>query len=114
MLKSFSLETVKPSILFVSAIIFSLLFWLVASFIYRDAKFPVYWAVGGFLLGLVNGVTLQVLQDRVVFVKKLASRKIFFIAVLLAEFALGLLLIGPYIWGKVAICSYIQHTFNLL
>ena len=83
-----------------NSIVFLLLFWLIASFIYRDTSMLVYWSLAGFLSGAVNGIALQHISTRFVSLQNTNRRKLFFVIFLIIEFAVGLLLIGPYIWIK--------------
>ena len=95
--KKRSIDVTKYCLPLISGVVFLLLFWLVASFIYRDTSLLSHWSCVGFLIGFANGFALRALQVR--FRLPHAIHKIFlFAAILVAEFALGLLLIGPYIW----------------
>ena len=82
----------------VSGVIFLLLFWLIASFIYRDTNLLGYWCAAGFLFGVANGFAIKALQANLKFLQHTTHKKSLITAILLAEFALGLLLIGPNIW----------------
>jgi len=82
----------------VSGVIFSLLFWLIASSIYRDTSLLGYWGAAGFLFGVANGFAIKALQANLKFLQHTTHKISLITAILLAEFALGLLLIGPYIW----------------
>ncbi|RYY75021.1 MAG: alpha/beta hydrolase [Gammaproteobacteria bacterium] len=94
------LKLSKYSVALISGSAFLALFWVVASFIYRDISLFNYWSGAGFLLGVANGFFIQAIYSRVKFFYQL-NIKLFIVVVLLAELALGLLLIGPYIWVKL-------------
>ena len=97
----------------VSGVIFLLLFWLIASFIYRDTSLLGYWCAAGFLFGVANGFAIKALQANLKFLQH-TTHKITYHrdsasrvrAWLVADRALRL--------DSVAFYSYIQYTFDML
>lgn len=76
------------------ALVYAILFALTESFIARDINKIISWSAGGFAIGLVLGIVIQLalshLQKRVA--------KVFILSgLLLLQFHIGLFLLGPSI-----------------
>ena len=80
------------------ALIYSSLFWLVASSISRDTIKTISWSSAGFAIGLLSGLVIQYATRRFTFAQQPRLRRHILGGILLGEFALGFLLIAPFIW----------------
>ena len=88
---------------FLNAIVYLFLFWLVTGFISRDPVKIIWWSAAGFGTGLLVGFIIQYFIVRFTlsqrpFLHRASLRRTTFFATLIAEFIVGLLLIGPFIW----------------
>lgn len=77
------------------------LFWIVAGSIYRDFARVSYWSAGGFAFGFLVGLALQSLVLRIALSKNKSPGRLLLTSVLVIEFVLGLLIIGPFIWVQL-------------
>lgn len=85
----------------IQGLTFLFLFWLISGFFFRDATRIFWWSTGGFTLGLISGVVLQLALNKFLWAthtKTYVNKTAIFTVVIVVEFALGLFIIGPLIW----------------
>lgn len=81
-----------------NALIYIFLFWLVASSVSRDPIKALWWSGAGFAVGLVTGFAIQHGVRRFTSTQKARLLQPILGGILLAEFALGFLLVAPFVW----------------